>query len=78
MNIVFARIRAFFGVISKVDAIEIARNTCIVKDLPWEEPVWVIFEVKYYKVTTNCDYKAGNVHIRIDAWSGEVLFAEIA
>jgi len=75
MSDVFGRIRAFFGVISRADTVEIAHNTCLAEDLPWEEPVSVTFEITSYQVMTKSDHKGGNVYIKINAQSGEVISA---
>jgi hypothetical protein len=74
-------VRWFLGVrvvISKEDALRIAKEHCLSQSWPWNEPVHIILAVRNYEIMTNAAFKGGNVSIRIDCSTGVVTFAAYA
>ena len=64
--------------LSKEDALKIARQHCLKQSWPWLEPVQVVLLVRDYEVFTNANIKGGNATIRIDGLRGVVTSAAYA
>jgi hypothetical protein len=64
--------------VSRDRALDIARHYCDTQGYEWVEPVAVVERLRYYLIHTNAEKRGGNVWLRIDNGSGEVLSATLA
>ncbi len=71
-------IAMFRPVISRHQALALARAECDARGWPWREPVHVARGLGSYHVMTNARSRGGNVNIRIGVASGQVISATFA
>lgn len=64
--------------LSKIDAVKIAREKCREEGWQWREPIVVNEGLREYHIMTNAGRRGSNVNVRVNAASGEVVFAALA
>lgn len=77
----FALLRRVLGIrvlVSKDEALRIAKTHCLSQSWPWLDPVHGVLAVRSYTFITNASFKGGNVTIRVDCSTGAVTSAAYA
>ena len=59
-------------VISKEEAVEVARKECERRGIPWLEPVKVFRHYGNWSVWTHANHRGGNVRVIVDKETGEI------
>lgn len=61
------------GPLNQAMAIALAKHAASARGYPWVEPISVTAEGDVYVISTNAEFLGGNVVVRVDRNSGEVL-----
>lgn len=61
-------------VLTKDDAVKIAKMECESRKTSWTEPVHLAERIRYYRIMTNSGYRGGNVILEIDVTSGNTTY----
>lgn len=59
------------------EALQLAKDECARRSLPWIEPVSMTGGLVQYHIMTNASKRGGNVNIAIWAWGSRVAFVRV-